>query len=242
MADQSRYRHFTSSGGRARHDSGFTLLELVISSALLLSLFGSFFWVVDGAQRVTYEQSLITEARRRSQQALERIVSLTSGVVTSDASYTTFTGSSGTSTVGLPFRDVEDINSSTQEIVYSKTNTYLYGPDSGASANQGLVILRGESLSSAYSDTAGSDGILGTDDDVVQDVSTAGYTGTDKALEVLIPEDYNPSSGEMLTITSDADSDGRLLTITLRTNVKDHDGNFLLPKDLVLSQRIALRQ
>ena len=49
------------------------------------------------------------------------------------------------------------------------------------------------------------------------------------------------ADGSILSFTPVADSDGRLVTITLRTNLLLPDGRYLRTDDLVLEERVALK-
>jgi hypothetical protein len=199
---------------------------------------------------VTAESALISQARERAQNAMERIVSVTSGAVTTDDSLTTFGITSKESeSAGLRFRSIQTVDAAEETIEYSPNNTYIYGPDESVSKNKGLVIVRGSTLSEAESLVAGPGGYFGTTDDRVEYLESCyspeaklAIINPESAVEVLIPDRFQPRSGRMFSVATDSVSGGRLITYTIRVNIEGPDQSPLLAKDIVVTQRIALRQ
>ena len=215
---------------------GFTLIEVVIAVALLTILAGALttsFWTI---QEAVGEEQTEADLTFRSRAAMDRIVRLASQAVTSDTAYTLFNPSSGSDQWGMRFRDLLNVTSGVAN--YDDVLVvHLLGPDGGATPCSGIVVGRGPDLNAIYGAACGADGWLGTQDD---DVS-ASFDGVTPALELLLPSDYAPQNGRMLTFVPDAASGGRVVTITLRSNFLQNDGTYVRNADLVLTERVALR-
>ena len=218
---------------RAEH-AGFTLVELAFALALLSLLIVSVMSTVVGIQTSFVEGQVVSDVSLKAQNALDRLVTLTSQIVTIDSEYSPLKPTTGVDSHGLRFRIVESIDMISGTTNFSNDRVYIYGPDSGSNPSSGLVIGRGSTLSEVHSDGSGSDGILGTVDDAVYALTSDG----NRVVEILLLDRYAPSTGEMIQI----DINGRLVEFTIRVNARDLDGDFVFSQDLVLTERVALRR
>lgn len=220
-----------------RSQAGLTLVELVASFGILSVVLGSIMMAVMGTQDAFLENQLVSQLNLRAQLALDRIVELASQALTTDADFSPMSSTSGVNSHGLRFRLVQYIDTATGTPVYDSTNrVYIYGPDSGASPSSGLVVGRGSSWTAIHSATCGADGFVGTADD-----NTSVLSSGLPMLELLIPNNYAPQSGDMFTVNVSPAPIGTFLTFTLRLNARGQDGNYLFPMDQVLTERVALR-
>ena len=188
-----------------------------------------------GAQYAFTENELHDRLRGRAQHAVERIVAVSRGALTIDAELSPLKPNTGVGSHGLRFRTLQSLQSD-GTLVYDADRVFILGPDPGAHPTTGLVIVRGADIDAAFAQSSGPDGTLGTTDDVVD----PGTSTTAPKLELLVPDRYAPSAGNMLTL--DVAPGGRLLTFNLRLNVRTRNGAFLLPNDLSITQTVALRQ
>jgi type II secretory pathway pseudopilin PulG len=218
--------------------AGLTLVELVASFGILSVVLGSILMAVMGTQDAFLENQLVSQLNLRAQLALDRIVDLASQALTADADFSTLSPSTGVNSHGLRFRLVQYIDTATGNAVYDSTNrVYIYGPDSGANPCRGLVVGRGTSWTTIHSSVCGADGFVGTADD-----NTSILSSGIPMVQILIPNNFAPQSGDMFTVNVSPAPIGRFLTFTLRLNARGQDGNYLFPTDLVLTERVALRQ
>lgn len=249
----ARAMEITGRRSSSRATSGFSLIEVSISIAILGTVLGGVLWVVHGARQVTTEHVLASETRRVVRDAMNRIVEAMSGAVTSDASLLTFAPNDDGGFRGVRFREVTDMNAAGSSIEFATRNTYIYGPDDTVGKNRGLVLGTAETLEDLEDEGGGSDGLLGTVDDTISLIVDLLGTSSEPppssespttrpVVDVLIHEKYQPRSGEMFAIEDDAGSDGRFRRFTIRANVRSPDGLFLLDQDVVLTQRVALRR
>lgn len=220
----------------ARIQRGFTLVELSISAGLLVLLLGSItssFWVVSAAfDEEVSEADLVFRARS----GMDQLVRIASNTVTSDAAYELLPAGGGPDRWGLRHRELLEVKNGIPDYEDFLV-VHLIGPNTGAAPCEGVVVGLGPDLAAIHGAGAGPDGLLGTVDDDV----TAEFVAGTPVVRLLIPSTFAPQSGEMLSITDTTSASGRLLTITLRTNLLRPDGTFLRTQDLVLTERVALR-
>ena len=211
----------------------------MVGLAVLGVMFSSIVMATLGVQTAFVESQLMSQLNLRAQIALDRIVELASQALTTDAQFAPLKPATGIGSHCLRFRLVQAIDPSTGGVIYNDAAiVYLYGPDTGTDPNRGLIIGRGPSLTAIHGAAAGADGLLGTADDI----TSATFASDALAVELLVPDVYAPQAGDMFAVTVSPAPVGRLLTFTLRMNARGRDGGFVLPTDLVLTQRVALRQ
>lgn len=215
-----------------------SLLELMAAVGLLGVFLAGILGTLAGTQSTFLENRSIWVVQVRAQKALDRIVSVARQAVTEDADFSFLKPSTGVNSHGLQFRLLDFIDGGGQPVYDDTLRVFIYGPDSGESPSKGLIIGRGPDLATIHATGGGPDGFLGTRDDN----TTAAISGGVPAVELLVPSIYAPRTGEMFTINFDPGSDGRLITFTLRLNVKHRDRGFVIPDDLVLTERVALMQ
>jgi type II secretory pathway pseudopilin PulG len=227
-----------SRSGFYRFNSGFTFIELVASFSVLSIVMGSILMALLSTQAVFLDNLALSQLNLRAQLAMDRVVALASQALTSDAEFGPLKPSTGIDSHGLQFRLIDSIDPVTGEAVYNDAaEVFIYGPDSDTNPCAGLIIGRGPSLDDIYNTGKGADGVLGT----VDDNTTAVISGV-PAVELLVSSRHAPRAGAMFTINLQPAPAGRLIAFTLRLNARDSTGNFLLPNDLELRERVALRQ
>lgn len=215
---------------------GFSLIEMaivvVVLSILVLAILSSVFMT----QKAFAESEVVSRLTLRARNAMDRIVFVASQAVTTDTAFTPLNPATGTNSHGFRFRQILSFDPDTGQPVFDDLwRVFIYGPDSGSFPCDSLVILRGPDLATLLAGASGADATFGTNDDLFT-------AGGNTFVEMLIPGIYNPASGDMVNIDFEPAPFGRLLTITLRLNVRGADGNFLLPDDLVITERLALKQ
>lgn len=216
-----------------------TFVEVAASLAVLVILLGSVLAATLSTQSVFVEDQLISQLHLRTEEALDRIVSLTSQALTTDAQFSPLLPATGIAAHCLRFRQVQGIDSATGAVLYDDAaQIYILGPDAGAFPCSGVIIGRGPNLSTISASGAGADGILGTRDDAVNTIVASNLP----VVELLLPDTLAPQTGEMFTVDVTPAPIGRLVTYTLRVNTRGPDGTFLLANDLVLTERTALWQ
>jgi prepilin-type N-terminal cleavage/methylation domain-containing protein len=220
--------------------SGFSLVEVVTAMSILAMVLGSIFFATTGMQNLFIESQNLSQLSLRAQNAMDRVVEMASQAVTGDAMFSPLRPSTGVDSHCLRFRLMQSIDAATGNPIYDDiSRVYVYGPDAGGPEPcSGLIIGRGSTLGEIYANAKGPDGTLGTSDDNTS-VSTATGIPFD---ELLIPSSLAPSTGQMFTVNVSPAPIGRLVTFTLRINMLATNGNFVLPNDLVLTERVALRQ
>jgi prepilin-type N-terminal cleavage/methylation domain-containing protein len=222
---------------RAKHlrSGGFTFIEIAIAMALLgLVVAGvtSSFWKV---QTAFAEEVTDAEMTFRARGAMDRIVRVTGNAVTSDDAFALLPFS-GPPEWGLRFRELISVVNGVP-IYDDVAVVHIIGPNGGVSPSDGLLIGHGPNLDAIFNAAAGVDGVLGTEDDDV----TVEFAPGVPAVELLIPAEFAPEVGSMLTVSDTATTSGRLITITLRTNFLQPNGTYVRSTDFVLEERIALR-
>ncbi len=218
---------------------GFSLIEVSVSLAVLGVFIGGAVSAMIWSQRAFVENQIASVLSMRAQRAMERIVRLGSQALTSDAGYSPLKATSGVNSHAVRFRLLASIDAVTGEATYDdNARVYIYGPDGGDNPNAGIIVGRGPSLDAIHAAASGPDGTLGTIDDNTQ-VSIAGGV---PAVELLVPAEFRPRSGEMFTLSVTPAPTGRLLSVTLRLNAMGPDGDFVFDDDVVLTERISLRQ
>lgn len=215
-----------------RRQSGLTLIELTVTIGLIGTLFAGTLAAVTGVQRAFSHSERVSLLRVRSEQALDRMVSTISQALTSDTEFAGVAPGAGSSFHGLRFRVIESFNLATP--VYDDLAViFVHGPDAGTNPCAGVVIGRGQSYAAVHGAAAGADNTLGTADDV-----TSGVVNGQPVLEVLLGSEFAPAAGDMLAI----EVNGRRVRVTLRVNIRDSSGAFVLTNDSVLEEWISLRQ
>lgn len=213
--------------------SGYTMIELAFATILLGVLGAGMMQAVGGLHTAFADHQVVAQLSVRAERALDQTTTMAQQAMTTDSELELL-DPIGASFTTMKFRVVDSLTGGA--VNYNDTmKVFLMGPDPTTSVTNGLIIGRGDSISALSSAAAGSDGWLGTNDDV-----TATVDGV-RNLEFLLPTSMKPRVGSMFTITPDATSP-RLFLITLRVNSVDGQGNFVLAQDLVLQRRVALRQ
>jgi type II secretory pathway pseudopilin PulG len=221
---------------RPSRNSGFTILEISLSVALLVLLTVGLLTTVSMTQRVFAESEVLSELTLRARNALDRVSLIANQAVTSDTAFTPLNPATGIDSHGFRFRQILSFDPTTGAPVFDDLwRVFVYGPDSGAFPSSGLVIIYGPDLGTMSGAVSGADGTFGTTDDIL---SIGGFD----FVEVLIPTTYAPQTGDMVRFNFSPAPLGRLITMTLRLNARGIDGNFLLPQDLVITERIALKR
>jgi hypothetical protein len=220
-------------------ESGLTLVELVVTFGILSVVVGGIAMAMTGTQRVFLENQVVSRLHMRARQGMDRIVSMSSQAMTTDSRFTPQKPNTGVNSHCLQFRLMQSIDAVTGDAVYNDLDRlFVYGPHGGGTPNRGIIIGRGSTLDQIYQSGSGPDGFLGTTDDNTTVAITPGFP----AVELLIPDTFAPSTGDMFRVNVTPAPIGRLLTFTFRLNARGQDGNFILPNDFTLVQRVALRQ
>lgn len=218
-----------------RRQAGLTLVEAVFSLAILSMLIAGAGTAMTGLQGAFNEGQSRSQMIHRGQRAMERMVSLVSQAVTVDPEFAGFDSSGVNQFRGLRFRMLDSVV--TGSLVYDDVAVvFVYGPTASSPRCDGVIIGRGTSITSVSNAGAGPDGILGTTDDDTRASVAAGFP----AVELLVPSTFSPSTGSMLTF--EVDTVRRGVTITLRLNVRDGDGQFIFANDSVIQERVSLRR
>ncbi len=223
---------------RSIGESGFTLIEVVLAVGVWSIFLVSIMTAVLGTQNGFVQSQTVTQLRVRAQHAMDRIVSTCNQAVTGDTEFSPLKPTTGVQSHCLRFRLIQFVDGTGTPVYEDTLRVYVYGMDTGSTPCNGIILGRGPDLATIHSTGSGPDGVLGTTDDD----ATSSIAGGVPAVELLVPSTFAPQSGDMLTIDVTPPPIGRLLTITMRLNVRGADGNFLLPNDLVLTERVALRQ
>ncbi|MBX3471740.1 MAG: type II secretion system protein [Planctomycetes bacterium] len=223
-----------------RRRAGLTLMEVVVSSAILALLAAGMMIFEVGAQRTYSEQQVRANLHQHVRSALRRMVLDTSAALTiPDCELSTLWPASGTDARGLQFREVTGGDGSGP--VFGRTVVFAGPHPAGAPAGgaaAGIVRLREANLHhptfnlTTITGLAGLDGLFGTADDQTSAVASDGQ----RVVEVLVPASCAPITGPMLRV----DLAGRVVTFTIRANFRQGDGNYLLVNDLVMTERAAL--
>ena len=214
---------------------GFTLLEVVVSTALLTILLGSVAQAVLSIQDQFDEELLEAQLQHTSRTAMDRLVRTASRALTNDATLE-YLGAAGGDAWGFRFRDFAGADAAGEPVYDDDLQVFLLGDNDNLAPCAGVVLGRAPSLADVVANGCGADGVLATDDDT----NVAVIAGT-PASQILVHSRFAPRDGSILSFTPVADSDGRLVTITLRTNLLLPDGRYLRTDDLVLEERVALK-
>ena len=225
----------TDGSSQTSRQSGLTLLELAVTAAVLTVIFGVAASAFVSTTNTFTESQIISQLQLRAQHAMARLSTVARQAVTSDPLYGPLKPDTGVDSKVLRLRLIQSMAGGVA-VYDNATRVYICGDDANTYPCQGVIIGRGPSLSAIYNAGKGSDDTLGTRGD---DTSTVIANGI-PAVELLLPDIYAPSQGDMLTIN--VDPAGRLITLTLRVNVQSNSGSFILPQDLVLQERVALLQ
>ncbi len=223
---------------QGRRESGFTLIEVTVATAVMGILLTSVVSVVFGIQTAFIEGQMVADLNLQAQRAMTRVVELSGQAVTSDDEFSPLRPATGINSHCLRFRFIASIDPVTGIVTYDDvTRVYIYGPDAWANPCAGLIVGRGANLTEIHQFGSGADDLLGTvDDHVSANIGGLPY------VELLVPSNFAPMTGEMFTVDLSSSLYGRLLTFTLRTNARTRDGDYVLSQDLVLTERVALRQ
>lgn len=188
-----------------------------------------------GATRAFDGAQTAADVRVQAVAAMARIVATARQAVGLDDTWPPC-ASRGATAAGLRFRPLRAVSAGGQPVYDDRSAVWIRGPDPTPPAVAGLIIGRGPTLEDIHGAAAGPDGVLGTADDD----EAASLDGDTPAVEVVLPSSYAPRGGAMLDVQ--VCEDRRLLTVTLRVNARHPDGGYLLEEDLVMSERVALRQ
>ena len=218
---------------------GLTFIEVLTTTAVFALLAVSVLLALFGMQGAVVRSEIVSEIRARAQRAMDRVTELASQASRADAAYTPLQPTTGSGSHGLRFRLVSSVDGATGTAVFDDTaRVYIFGPDDGNLPCRGLIVGRGPTLDDIHALGSGPDGVLGTLDDVTSESFVPGIP----LLELLVPETFTPRADEMFTVDMEPDSGGGTLRLTLRLNARGRDGQFLFEEDLVLSERVTLRQ
>lgn len=216
-------------------ERGLTLLEMMIVLGVATLLVTGVLSTINGLQNSFVENQVISRMTLRSQHALDRITSVLGQAVTTDSQLSPLDPTTGVASSGIRFRFLVDFTAGSP-VYEDNLRVFVLGPSEGAAPCAGIILGRGPSPEQIHAAGAGADGLLGTLDD-----DTSVSLGVDiPAVELLLPSTYAPREGRMLTI--DMTPGTRLITITMRINSVRPNGTFVLADDLVLTERIALKQ
>jgi prepilin-type N-terminal cleavage/methylation domain-containing protein len=218
-------------------EPGFSLLEVVIAAAVLSLIVGSIMGVMQTTQTTFIENQYIVNMNLRAQMAMDRLIHMASQALTTDAEFGTLKPTTGVDAHCMRFRLIQSVDPSTGNVTYHPSKVYLYGPDSDTNPCKGLIVGRGSSLDAIFAGGKGTDGFLGTQDDNVNFLENG-----IPMVELLVPSTFAPRTGEMFTVNVEPAPTGRLITFTIRLNTRGSNGNFILPEDLELTERVALWQ
>ncbi len=221
---------------RSRRQRGFSILEAALTLTMIVIFLSSILSTTVGLQNAFLQSQSVSDLNLRAQRALDRIVTLASQATTDDAQFgPLYPTGAPDDFYCLRFRLVTSIDPVTGEPVYDDNLVvYVLGDeDTGLTPCAGLIVGRGPDMATIYQNGRGSDNLLGTVDDEVNTL-----TNGVPVVELLVPPTFAPQTGDLFNVSVD----GRLVTFTLRMNARDGRGNFILPNDLVLSERLALRQ
>lgn len=209
-----------------------TLVEAALTLTLTSLVLGGMVYAVQATQLASAENELTSRVAERAHYAMDRVVSMVSQALSTDAEFTPlFPAIAGAEAHCLRFRFPAGIVGGVTTY-NDEQKVFVWGPDDGPPACAGLIIGRGRDLFEIHESGAGADAVLGTQDDV-----TSATVGGDVAVvEVLIIDNYAPRSGDMFTIVVN----GPAITITLRLNAKRRTGDFVFNEDIVITERVAL--
>jgi prepilin-type N-terminal cleavage/methylation domain-containing protein len=231
--------HKTRFFRRTQGIRGLTLLEVSVTAAILGLLVTGVFSGMLNSQRAFLEDQTVSDLSIRAQNTMDRIVRLAGQALTTDDQFSPLKPNTGVQSHCLRFRVLQTVDPLTGDPVYDDAaRVFLYGPDEGANPSSGVIVGRGPDLNQIHATGAGPDAVLGTVDDDTTTILAGGVS----AVEVLLSDTFSPRLGDMFTINVAPAPIGRLLTVTLRVNVRRSDGTFLLANDLVISERVALRE
>ncbi len=231
-------RSIGSSNGPRQLNGGFTLLQVAVATVILTVVVSISVSTMSNAQDAVTQGQIRGVIHRRAGDALNRIVRLASQALTSDPAYLLLQPGSETDFHCLRFALLQSFDTETGTRTFSSDHVYVYGPHPGRYPNAGLVIGRGISLGAVWNRGKGKDKTLGTADD---DTRTQTINGV-AVVELLIPDRFAPRTGEMFSVVATPSPAGRLLTFTLRCNARDSDDQFVFENDILLVERVALRE
>ena len=221
----------------SRRVHGLTLVEISLASSMILTVVGVSSQALLETQRGVLAGQELAELQLRARNALDRLVELTAQAISTDPVYGTIAPATGANARGLEFRLADSVSGGT--VTWNDAQrVIIYGPTTSIPENRALLVGRAASVAEMRSVASGGDGVLGTTDDDY-DVSIAGGI---PILELLIPEEFAPQTGSMLTVDLDPAPTGTTVRFTLRLNARDRNGTPLLDTDLVLTERVALRR
>ncbi|MFN0058368.1 MAG: prepilin-type N-terminal cleavage/methylation domain-containing protein [Planctomycetota bacterium] len=222
---------------RATH-AGLTLLECVVTIALVSVVLGGVVYAIQGSQFAYLENELASRVTLRAQNAMDRISQMAGQALSIDPQFSPLFPTTGINSHCLQFRIIESAAGGTP-VYDDDLRVFIWGPDAGPPVCSGLVIGRGPDQTQIFNAAAGGDAELGTSDDV----TSATLFGGVPAVEVLLTDEFAPRTGEMFTVTVSPAPVGRLLTFTLRLNARrSRGGDFVFNTDIVITERVALYQ
>ena len=215
---------------------GITALEVMVVITLVTVLAVSTSAGVFGLLRAFNEEQIVSVLFLEAERAMDRITSVAAQGVSTDPDFGFFvpTGTSGFSV--MRFRLISSLSGGVA-VYDDELPIYIMGRKGAPYPCEGVIIGRGPDLATIHGLAAGPDGILGTRDDNL----AASHARGVPAAELLVPAKFAPRAGAPLLFEPDP-ADPLLLRVTLRLNAKENGQHFILPNDIVLTRRIALKQ
>lgn len=225
--------------GCRKRQGGITFIEVIATLVVIVILLGSLVGTTLGTQNVFLQDQAVSELHLRAERTMDRLVELVSQALTYDPQFTPLLPGTGIGSHGLRFRLTTGIDSATGAVIYDDAaQVYLLGADSGPYPCKGIIVGRGPDLATILAAGGGPDATLGTEDDNTSAILASGVP----AVELLLPFRFAPEVGDALAITITPAPVGRLVTLTVRVNATGRDGSYILPTDLQIVERVALRQ
>ena len=211
---------------------GLTIIELTITATVLSVVLTAALTSMSTLQTsFTFDQR-IARVTLEAESTMDRIRELLESALTTDSEFTPMEPNTGVDSRILQFRLFDGFSGTSAN--YETDWVFLVAPNTGATPSNGICVGRGWTMTDVHATGAGTDQILGTNDDVTSLPNGA----TVPTIELLATDVFAPSTGNMLSFNVN----GRLVTVTLRMNMQNEDGSFVLNNDVVISERVALRQ
>ena len=161
--------------------SGFTLLEVIVVMGIFSVFMAGAITMVNQTMRSFTQSQIVANLAARSQHAIERLTNVIGQAVSGDPLYSPMKPDTGVDSKVLRFRLIQTITAGVP-VYDDNLRIYVMGVDSGSYPCAGVVIGRGPSMSGIHSAAAGTDGVLGTEDD---DVALARLQGLLFVLDIV---------------------------------------------------------
>jgi type II secretory pathway pseudopilin PulG len=234
--DSSGSPAFAPPTSTRRRALGFTLLEVVVSLGILAFVSTMILTFEVGFSDVHIEREMRAQLHHQVRAALVTLsTDLGRALTTTGGELLTCDPVTGTDARAIQFREVT--GGSAAGPIWGPTIVFTSPGATGDLAAAGIVRLRADGLHTAgplgafVAQQRGPDGLWGTLDDDCR------LTQGQVSVRTLLPGTMAPQTGPMLRI----DVAASLVTITIRSNQRKGTG-WLLPVDLVLTERVALKQ